>query len=335
MKRRTFFSLFTATVLVLFPFISGAVGQVIYDSIPTPLPGNVTSLGFSCCGLNEVGDQVQFAGTNRTLSFVTVIMSDWACESGDWTGATGACITTSGATFSHPITLNIYDNSLNLLATKTQDFDIPYRPSQNPANCGPETHTWYDPSADTCYNGLAFRITFDFSSLNPVLPDEVIFGVTYNTSNQGYNPIGTPGPYDSLNVALRDYAVFGPPLSKGTDVNPDAIFLSCTNGVECADVSAVLHEETGWAYTPAVSFTTVLPVPMTKNDCKKGGWKNLFRADGTPFKNQGKCIQYVNTGKGSPTKDDCKKGGWKSLFRADGSPIKNQGDCIEYFNTGK
>jgi hypothetical protein len=39
------------------------------------------------------------------------------------------------------------------------------------------------------------------------------------------------------------------------------------------------------------------PTPETKNDCKNGGWQNVFRADGSPFKNQGDCIQYVNTGK--------------------------------------
>lgn len=37
--------------------------------------------------------------------------------------------------------------------------------------------------------------------------------------------------------------------------------------------------------------------PTTKDDCKKGGWMNLMRADGTSFKNQGDCIQYVNTGR--------------------------------------
>jgi hypothetical protein len=70
---------------------------------------------------------------------------------------------------------------------------------------------------------------------------------------------------------------------------------------------------------------------MTKNDCKKGGWRNLSRADGTTFKNQGKCIQYVNT----TAKNGCKNGGWQSLSKADGSPFKNQGHCIQYFNTGK
>jgi hypothetical protein len=34
-----------------------------------------------------------------------------------------------------------------------------------------------------------------------------------------------------------------------------------------------------------------------KDECKKGGWADLTRADGSSFKNQGDCIQYVNTGK--------------------------------------
>jgi hypothetical protein len=37
--------------------------------------------------------------------------------------------------------------------------------------------------------------------------------------------------------------------------------------------------------------------PLTKDECKNDGWKTLTRADGTNFKNQGDCIQYVNTGK--------------------------------------
>jgi hypothetical protein len=40
-----------------------------------------------------------------------------------------------------------------------------------------------------------------------------------------------------------------------------------------------------------------LPLAEDKNRCKASGWKGLFRADGTTFKNQGDCIQYVNTGK--------------------------------------
>lgn len=34
-------------------------------------------------------------------------------------------------------------------------------------------------------------------------------------------------------------------------------------------------------------------------------------------------------------KDACKGGGWRSLRRADGTPFKNQGDCVSYTNTGR
>jgi hypothetical protein len=34
-----------------------------------------------------------------------------------------------------------------------------------------------------------------------------------------------------------------------------------------------------------------------KDKCKNGGWEHMTRTDNTTFKNQGDCIQYVNTGK--------------------------------------
>jgi hypothetical protein len=45
------------------------------------------------------------------------------------------------------------------------------------------------------------------------------------------------------------------------------------------------------------NFKVDLRVAASKNDCKNGGWKSVFRADGSAFKNQGDCIQYVNTGR--------------------------------------
>jgi hypothetical protein len=38
-------------------------------------------------------------------------------------------------------------------------------------------------------------------------------------------------------------------------------------------------------------------VAQTKDDCKNNGWKNVTDDEGNPFKNQGDCIQFVNTGK--------------------------------------
>lgn len=45
--------------------------------------------------------------------------------------------------------------------------------------------------------------------------------------------------------------------------------------------------------TPGVSC----PVATNKEQCKNNGWKTHFRANGTPFKNQGDCVSYTQNGK--------------------------------------
>jgi len=46
-------------------------------------------------------------------------------------------------------------------------------------------------------------------------------------------------------------------------------------------------------------FAIRLPFPVVsdKDQCKESGWDAMFRRNGGVFKNQGDCIQYVNTGK--------------------------------------
>ncbi len=77
------------------------------------------------------------------------------------------------------------------------------------------------------------------------------------------------------------------------------------NGNVVPTVSKVLFREAGDP-NPAnlgkgflidrVSLSSSNP-PADANACKKNGWMTHTRADGSPFKNQGDCIQYVNTGK--------------------------------------
>jgi hypothetical protein len=45
-----------------------------------------------------------------------------------------------------------------------------------------------------------------------------------------------------------------------------------------------------------LSYSTAR-TPISPGQCKNGGWQDVTRADGSTFKNQGDCIQYVNTGK--------------------------------------
>lgn len=201
----------------LVPAVAGAWGgpqqDVVYNNIPDPTPGNVPSVGFEATSASEFGSQVQLDGTARKDPKVTVLMSSWACKSGTWNG--GNCITNPGSTFTHPITLNVYEVGANdsvgsLIKTDTETFTMPYRPTADDGtNCnGANAGKWWD--GHNCYSGKAFDISFNLD--NVTLPDNVIIGVAYDTSDYGAHPLGdatachaTPQgcPYDSLNVGTN------------------------------------------------------------------------------------------------------------------------------------
>jgi hypothetical protein len=64
------------------------------------------------------------------------------------------------------------------------------------------------------------------------------------------------------------------------------------------DVPFVVADQPGlWTITNVQLGQEAAGVATKKDECKKGGWADMTRADGTTFKNQGDCIQYVNTGK--------------------------------------
>jgi len=60
----------------------------------------------------------------------------------------------------------------------------------------------------------------------------------------------------------------------------------------CDDVDECLGTPIG-----TVVNSSGCPLAETKDQCKNGGWQTLRRANNSTFKNQGDCIQYVNTGK--------------------------------------
>jgi hypothetical protein len=281
-----------------------AFGQKIYDNIPNPLPGNLSSVGFEATGTSEFGDRIAFApSTGRTATTVVQTMSSWGCGSGHWN--TNDCVTTPGTTFSHPITLKVYavngdGTPGTVLAAVTQTFAIPYRPSADPVHCPATPGKWFDATTTTCFNGFATNVTFDLKSLNLTLPDEVIYGVSYNTSHYGYAPIGEAGcftsaggcGYDSLNVAVSDPPSVGD--NPGVDdVYQDTLYDSCS-GVPIVPFG---RDAGCWeGFQPTTQFNAA-NAPTTQNDCKNGGWRTKTTLSGQTFPNQGQCIQYVNTGK--------------------------------------
>ncbi len=260
--------------------------EAMYSSVPDSFPGSFPSLGYEATSTDEAGDHIAFSGADRALTSVTLSLTDWACENdfdyvaGSWVpnrdGYAGeACLSTLGSGFEHPITLNIYevDNSGPepavgaLITSKTDTFFIPYRPSWDGANCTadgetPETDVpfggkWYDPVLGQCVHGYAFTIEFDFSNDGIVLPDEVIFGVEYNTAHHGHTPIGVNGPYNSLNLSLDTSEP-----TVGTNVEPDTVFWDTSHGPFYCDGGAagtdVFRRDAGcWdTYTPVVQFNT-------------------------------------------------------------------------------
>lgn len=216
-----------------------ASAEVLFDNIPSPLPGNIPSLGYQANQTAEFGNEITFAGTNRNIGDVQIIMSDWANESdypgvGDSTG------------WDHPITLNFYNPGSgttvgSLIATKTETVHVPWHTANG-------------------FNGTAFPVNFDFTGTT--LPDTVIFGVAYNTETWGANPIGSPGPYISLNYGLATSAP-----TVGTDPNPDDEYWNTSTASNYADGGTagvgVFRQDTGWTGDVATIQVNTVPEPAT------------------------------------------------------------------------
>jgi uncharacterized repeat protein (TIGR01451 family) len=220
--RRTILALLI--VVVSAGAVLAASPTYIYDSIPNPLPPNVPSEAFQASHVAEWGDEITFAGSNRNITQVTLVISDWSTAA-NYPTYPGA----SGPTWNYPITLNLYnvDNSGSnppqpgtLIATRTATFAIPWRPASDPTCADP---TRWRASDGNCYGGLAFKVTFDFTGT--VVPNQLIYGVAINTSTFGAAPVGVVGPYDGLNFGFAQV-----PPSIGSNPFPDSAFLNAADG---------------------------------------------------------------------------------------------------------
>lgn len=233
--------------------------SVLYTST-APGVGNIPSVGVEAYSFNQIGDEVILRRVAR-LKSVAVQLSSWACQSGAWN--TGDCVTTPGATFSTPITLNIYKASVAgthpgeivpgaLLATVTRTFNIPYRPSAS-SQCS--SGAWFK-NGQGCFNGLAHTIGFTLTGLKTKLPKDVVWGVSYNSNTSGPEPLGVPSPTDSLNVGLA------PKVRAGHQRYPNGLFwdtrvasFSCGSPFVPGDFNLDNAGGNCWTgYVPAVQF---------------------------------------------------------------------------------
>jgi len=107
---------------------------------------------------------------------------------------------------------------------------------------------------------------------------------------EGVNPVDTSqldagtfyDPYATALVKYGDYTV------TGIQLVADASW-AFTDGEQALDADNTLIN--------ATLFTYEVPVPVTKDECKDGGWMTMGRPDGTLFKNQGDCVSFVENGK--------------------------------------
>ncbi len=244
---------------------NAADSGAIYDSIVDPNPGNLPSVGFEATQGYELGNQIDLSGVGRVLDNVEVQMSSWGCQSGTWSGDN--CATTPGATFSEPITVNIYDAPSQgesaptgtkitpgaLIGSSTQTFAIPYRPSADPnyiTDCASDAAaqdvpvsdfdgTWYDSAIDPttgdpygCLNGFIDNIDLTFGHVN--LPSSVVYGIEYPTSDYGYPAYGDSTACHATAQGCGydglNIGLSSEPASPsiGTDPNPGTIYWDTT-----------------------------------------------------------------------------------------------------------
>jgi hypothetical protein len=225
------------------PASAGGTGTPIYNNIPSPLPPNVGSQPFQAAQTGEFGGQVEFAGPSLTKTTVTVAMSSWACQEGNWYQET--CTTAKGAKFSWPVTLHVYNvGTLNAVGSQvtsvTKTFNMPFRPSDSSRCTGGR---WF--AKGQCYHGKLFKITFPLKGVT--LPSKAIISVAFNTSNYGTQPQGaqpcsttTAGcPYDSLNIGLTEPANEENPTavapSVGADPAPESAYHNSATAARYCD----------------------------------------------------------------------------------------------------
>jgi hypothetical protein len=242
----------------------------VFTSVPDQLPPNVSSYGPEAYAFAQLGDAIQLAPGKRVLKNVTVTMSDWACQTGTWTVA-DSCVTAVDATFPQAITFNIYNLNNNgsvgsLVASKTQTFDIKFRPSSDNVTC--DGTAWLA-SNGNCYHGLAQNITFAFGASNVHLPNTLVYGISFDTTHYGPSPIGesttcfadttTGCAYDALNIA----AAAGAP-KRGMDLNLGGFYIDGTYGGTPAD-------------SPCTPGTAATPGTFSLDDGCQYGFNPLVR----------------------------------------------------------
>jgi len=182
---------------------------VFSNRIPEPLPLSYSSLSFTANSTSALGNLVELAGSERVADHAEVIMVTWA-KAADYPALAAA----DASGYRHPVSARIYElrtaadgtATIHLLDEATAHVHVPWRPPTLPDG-SPYPH-----------NGYAFRALIPLNAAI-TLPERCILAIAFDTQNHGANPLGVPGPYNQLNLALT-----GVLPVVGRDPDTDAVF---------------------------------------------------------------------------------------------------------------
>lgn len=211
------------------------VTQVVYDSSVI----QTSTTNFSSTGIqshssattqyNEFGDRVILAGNARILETVSFALSSWPIQAGansvSWCESNAGKCTDRG--FLYPMTLGVYSGTdASKIDSFTQEVFIPWRPAGDescPVATGAPHLGWLQ--GGECYNhgGIISYAAFNVAGEGLIVPNDVIFSVSWNTRNYGYEPTGVAGPIDAVNLAWRNSSTHG--VSVGTDQNAGQMYM--------------------------------------------------------------------------------------------------------------
>jgi hypothetical protein len=190
-----------AAVLALGAAAPPRSGEVIYSNLPGRL-GGLPSVAFESYSTAEFGGEVQFAGTARKNPTVTFVLASYACQN----GRAASCRTNPGASFSWPLTLEVYQAGAgasvgSLITRVTRKFNIPYRPS---ARAGCPDEGWTQGFGAECSFAAIDKVSFPLAGTT--LPSSAVLGLAFDTRDYGGNPRKRGGPYDLLGTVVdADY----------------------------------------------------------------------------------------------------------------------------------
>jgi hypothetical protein len=206
----------------------GASAETVYDNVPAALPGNFASIGLAATSSSEFGGEIKLAGTARKQPTITVVMSSWACQTGNWSEPKTCLTPKPQKTFKIPLTVKVYAaDELNEppVGEVTKNVKMHYRPSDS-ASC-PSGEQWYDEVSKECFHGYAFPVSVTLKKLKK-MPQNAVVTFSYPHSS---------GAAESLNVSVSE-----PPedtLSIGTDPVEEWFANSTWAGMYCPGATDV------------------------------------------------------------------------------------------------